>query len=189
MKPSNVKRLATRALGLSALLLLGPAAARDRSPEDERTYLYLRTPQNAYTVQVEGNSLTSADLQLSYSNGDLRGRAFGRVVFLHLGEESVGGTVGSQLARLRLTDKDGTTHVQGNFLGTLVDLDLSAQGLNGTVGRCGYDLKATPEGTYEGSRSCGGIPQRPVSLSLPAQLTQQGTPLTVATLAMVLGSV
>ena len=189
MKPSTLKRLAPRALGMAALLVLGPAAAKDRSPEDERTYLYLRTPQNAYTVQVVDNTLTSPDFQLSYSDGELRGRAFGRVVFLRVGEDSVGGTVGSQLARLQLKEQDGGTHVQGNFLGTLVNLDLGPQGLSGTVGRCGYDLKATPDGTYEGSRSCGGIPQRPVLLAIPAHLTEQGTPLTVTTLAMLLGSV
>ena len=96
--------------------------------------------------------------------------------------------MGGQLTRLRLQEQDGVTQARGNFLGTLMNLSLGPQSLSGSVGRCGYDLKATPEGTYEGSRSCGGMPQRPVVLSLPSALTQQGPAMTLATLAIVLGN-
>ncbi len=185
MTPSNVKRTVRRALTLAAVLALGTATAKD----EERPYLFLRTPQNAFTVQVTGKDINSADFQLTHDGKSLRGRAFDQVVFLSLGEDTVGGTVGSQLARLRLQDKDGTTQVKGNFMGSLVDFSVGPQGLTGVLGRCGYELKANANGLYEGSRSCGGIPQRPVLLSIPENLTQQGTPLTVATLAMLLGNV
>jgi len=169
---------------MAALLAFGTAAAKEARP-----YLFLRTPQNAFTVQVEGNNLNSADIQLSREGNNLRGRAFGQVVFLSLDEDIVGGTVGGQLSRLHLRDKAGITEIQGNFLGSLVHLDFSPQAISGTVGRCGYDLKVNADGLYEGSRSCGGIPQRPVTLGIPASLAQQGKPMTAATLAILLGSV
>ncbi|WP_170115550.1 hypothetical protein [Melittangium boletus] len=178
-----MKRSGRRALGMAVLLALGTAAAKE-----ERSYLFLRTPNNAYTVQVEGNDLNSADIQLTREGDSLRGRAFGRVVFLNLDANTVGGTAGGLLSRLQLRDKEGVTEIQGNFLGSLVHLDFGPQAISGTVGRCGYDLKVNADGLYEGSRSCGGIPQRPVTLGIPSSLTQQGKPMTVATLAMLLGS-
>jgi hypothetical protein len=173
-----------RALGVAAALALGTAA----TAQQEEQYLTLRTPQSAITARVTGDGVTSPDIQLTRDGQELRGRMFGQVVFLGLGANSVGGTVGGQLARLNLQEKEGVTEARGNFLGTLMNLSLGPQALTGTVGRCGYDLKVTPEGTYQGSRSCGGTPQRPVVLSLPPVLTQQGPAMTLVTLAMLLGS-
>ncbi|HEX8440960.1 MAG TPA: hypothetical protein VF697_38110, partial [Archangium sp.] len=75
----------------------------------------------------------------------------------------------------------------GTFAGNLTHLRLSREELTGTVGPCGYDLKATEDGGYQGSRSCGGPPERPVVLAIPPALAQQGPAMTLATLALLLG--
>lgn len=172
------------ALGAACLCALGTAATA-ASP-DGAQYLSLRTPQSAVTVRVEDNHFTSPDLQLVRDGDSVRGRAFGRVVFLGLQKDEVGGTVGSSLTRLHISEKDGVTTVRGNFIGALSDFQFGPQGLTGTVGRCAYELKATPEGSYQGSRSCGGPPQRPVVLDIPPALVKQGTPMTLTALALVL---
>lgn len=173
------------ALGVAALCAVQTAAAADK---DGSEYLTLRTPQRAITLQVAGDNLTSPDIQLTHDRDSLRGRAFGRVVFLQLKPDEVGGTVGNSLTRLLITEKGNVTTVRGNFVGGLSDFQLSPQSLEGKVGPCSYDLKATEEGSYEGSRSCGGLPQLPVVLDIPPSLVQQGSALTLATVALVLGT-
>ncbi len=171
----------SRALATAALFTLGTAGAQGQDQ-----YLTLRTPQAAITARIDGNSVVSPDVQITSDGKNLRGRAFGQVVFLDLDDNGVSGTVGSQLARLNLTDDKGVTEARGTFAGNLTHLRLSQEGLTGNVGRCGYDLKATEDGGYQGSRSCGGPPERPVALAIPPALAQQGPAMTLATLALLL---
>jgi hypothetical protein len=181
MNPLHNRRIG-RALGTAALLTLGTAGAQGQDQ-----YLTLRTPQAAITARVTGDSVVSPDIQVTSDGKNLRGRAFDQVVFLSLDEDRVSGTVGSQLARLNLENENGVTEARGTFAGNLTNLRISEEGLTGTVGRCGYDLKATEDGGYQGSRSCGGVPQRPVVLDIPPALAQQGPAMTLATLALLLG--
>ncbi|HYO57070.1 hypothetical protein [Archangium sp.] len=180
MKPSYAKRIG-RALGTATLLALGTSAAQDAQ------YLYLRTPGAAITARVTGDSVSGPDLQLSRDGKTLRGRAFGQTVFLGLNGQELGGTVGRELTRLRFEDKDGVTQARGSFYGRLSELNISAEALTGTVGACSYDLKATEDGGYVGSRSCGGQPERPVVLAIPPALARQGPAMTLATLGLILG--
>lgn len=182
MDSSYTQRIG-RALGMAALLVLGTAAAKS---EDQ--YLFLRTPDAAITARVTSDSVSGPDLQLSRDGKTLRGRAFGRTVFLGLNGQELGGTVGQELTRLSFEEKDGVTHARGSFYGRLAELNISDEELTGTVGACSYELRATRGGSYVGSRSCGGIPQRPVMLSIPPALAQQGTAMTLATLGLLLGA-
>ena len=93
------------------------------------------------------------DVQLSRDGQNLRGRAYGKTVSLSLQDNEVGGTVGSQLARLNLETKGDVTEAQGNFAGSLTRLHLGPEAPTGTVGRCSYDLKATKNGDYQGKFS------------------------------------
>ncbi len=181
MNSSHTTRIG-RVLGLAALLSLGSAAA-----QGDAQYLFLRTPSDAITARVTGSSVTSPEVQLTRDGKNLRGRALGRVVFLGLNGNEVGGTVGSQLARLNIEHEGDVTEARGNFAGNLTTLSISPESLTGTVGACSYDLKATENGDYQGSRSCGGPPQRPVVVSIPPSLTEQGPEMTLATLALLLG--
>lgn len=191
------------ALGAAALLALGTAGAQgtesapapvqtkpeQTTPEKAKDqYLFLRTPTAAVTLKVAGNDITGPDIQLSRQGDALRGRAFGRVVFLNLDDQKLGGTVGSSLTRLTFENKGQDLDVRGTFGGKLTHLTIGPEALNGSVGRCGYQLKANADGDYVGSRSCGGIPQQPVTLDIPPALKEQGTPMTLATLALLLGS-
>jgi hypothetical protein len=181
MDSSYTQRIG-RALGMTALLAVGTAAAQDGDQ-----YLYLRTPDAALTSRVTGDSVSGPDLQLFRDGKTLRGRAFGQTVFLGLNGNELGGTVGRELTRLSFENKDGVTHARGSFYGRVSELSISAEGLTGTVGPCSYELKATKEGDYVGSRSCGGPPERPVVLSIPPALAQQGPAMTLATLGLILG--
>ncbi|PTL84503.1 hypothetical protein [Vitiosangium sp. GDMCC 1.1324] len=168
---------------MAALLLLGTATA-----QGDGQYLFLRTPKAAITARVNEDSVSGPDVQLNRDGKTVRGRAFGQTVFLGLNGQELGGTVGSELTRMSFEDKGGTTRARGTFYGRLAELNLSPESLTGTVGRCGYDLKATQEGSYVGSRSCGGSPERPVTLEIPPALAKQGTAMTLATLALILGT-
>jgi hypothetical protein len=181
MKPSYAKRIG-RSLGAASLLALGVAEAQ--GPDQ---YLYLRTPGAALTARVTEESVVAPDLQLARDNKTLRGRAYGRTVFLGLNGHEVGGTVGSELTRLRFENKGNVLEAQGSFGGNPARLTLSDTELSGTVGSCSYDLKATEDGGYQGSRSCGGVPERPVILAIPPTLSRQGPAMTLATLALILG--
>ncbi|WNG43382.1 hypothetical protein F0U60_04175 [Archangium minus] len=168
---------------MAALLAFGTAAAA----QGDGQYLYLRTPNAAITARVDEDSVSGPHLQLSRDGKTLRGRAFGRTVFLGLNGEELGGTVGSTLTRLSFENKDGVTYARGSFYGRLSELSLSAESLTGTVGPCSYDLKANEDAVYVGSRSCGGGPERPVVLSIPPALAKQGLAMTLATLSLILG--
>jgi hypothetical protein len=182
MKPSHTQRLG-RTLGTATLLVLGAAAA-----QGDVQYLYLRTPNAAITARVDGDSVSGPDLQLSRDGKTLRGRAFGRTVFLGLNGQELGGTVGSELSRLSFEEKDGVTQARGTFYGRIAELNLGKEGLTGTVGPCSYELKVNDDAIYMGSRSCGGPPERPVVLSIPPALVEQGPAMTLATLAILLGT-
>ena len=181
MKPSYAKRIG-RALGTAALLVLGTTAAQDGD-----SYLYLRTPNAALSARVGAERVTGPDLQLVRDGKTLRGRAFGQVVFLGLNGKELGGTVGRELTRLSFEDKGNALEARGSFYGNLARLSFTPEGFSGTVGPCSYDLKATRDGDYMGSRSCGGLPERPVLLSIPPALTAQGPAMTLATVALLLG--
>ncbi|WP_160174479.1 hypothetical protein [Archangium violaceum] len=181
MSSSNTQRIG-RALGMTALLAVGTATA-----QGGKQYLYLRTPNAAITARVTGDSVSGPDLQLSRDGKTLRGRAFGQTVFLGLNGQELGGTVGRELTRMSFEDDNGVTRARGSFYGRLSELNLSKEELTGTVGPCSYDLKATKDGSYVGSRSCGGAPERPVILDIPPALAKQGTGMTLATLGLILG--
>lgn len=181
MNSSYTQRIG-RALGMAALLVFGTAAAQSGDQ-----YLFLRTPNAAITARVTGDSVSGPDLQLSRDGKTLRGRAFGQTVFLGLNGKELGGTVGRELTRLSFEDKDGVTQARGSFYGRLTELNISDEELTGTVGPCSYELRATRDGSYVGSRSCGGPPERPVRLSIPPALAQQGSAMTLATLGLILG--
>jgi hypothetical protein len=181
MKPSYAKRLGP-VLGTAALLALGTAAAQGRDQ-----YLYLRTPNAAITARVTEDSVVGPDLQLARDGKTLRGRAFGRTVFLGLNGQELGGTVGSELTRLSFEHKGNEIDATGSFHGDIARMNITPESFTATVGPCSYDLKATKDGGYVGSRSCGGPPQRPVVLAIPPALAQQGTAMTLATLGLILG--
>jgi len=181
MNSSYTQRIG-RALGMTALLAMGTAAA-----QGGEQYLYLRTPNAALTARVTGDSVSSPDLQLSRDGKTLRGRAFGQTVFLGLNGQELGGTVGRELTRLSFEEKDRVTQARGSFYGRLTELNISDEELTGTVGPCSYELRVTKDGSYVGSRSCGGPPERPVVLSIPPALARQGPAMTLATLGLILG--
>ena len=166
----------------TTLVALGTAGAQGKDQ-----YLSLRTPGSAITARVTDDSVSGPDLQLSRDGKTLRGRAFGQTVFLGLNGKELGGTVGRELTRLSFEDEDGVTYVRGSFYGRLSELSISEESFTGTVGACSYDLKATEDGGYRGSRSCDGLPERPVVLAIPPALARQGPAMTLATLALILG--
>lgn len=180
MKSSYAKRIG-RTLGVASLLTLGAAGAQEPDP-----YLSLRTPNAALAARVTGDSVVGPDLALTRDHKTLRGRAFGRVVFLGLNGDEVGGTVGGELSRLSFEDKGDVLEARGSFGGHLSRLTLGPTGLSGTVGPCSYELEALGEGDYRGSRSCGGVPERPVVLTLPPALSRQGPAMTLAILSLIL---
>jgi hypothetical protein len=167
---------------MATLLTLGTASA-----EGKRQYVYLRTPRAAHTARVTADSVSSPYLRLSRDGKTLRGRAFGRVVFLGLNGQELGGTVGRELTRMSFEERDGILQARGSFYGYPAELTLGADFLTATIGVCSYELMLTRDGDYQGSRSCGGLAQRPILLAIPPALARQGPAMTLATLVLILG--
>jgi hypothetical protein len=170
-------------LALATLLALGTASA-----EGKEQYLYLRTSRSAHSARITSDSVSSPYLRLSRDGKTLRGRAFGRVVFLGLNGQELGGTVGRVLTRMSFEEVDGVLQARGSFYGRPAELNLSAESLTGTLGSCSYELTVTRDGDYQGTRSCGDRPARPLLLAIPPALARQGPAMTLATLALMLGS-
>jgi hypothetical protein len=172
-----------RHIGLALGLALGALGAARAQGE---AYLYLRTPDGASSLRVTEDSLLGPDIQVTRDGDSLRGRAYGEVVFLNLGEDELGGSVGERLSRLSFEREGNTLKARGTFGGDLTRLEISPEALSGTVGPCSYDLEASEAG-YTGARSCGGPPERPVVLAVPPELANQGPAMTLAALALLMG--
>ncbi|QQR44958.1 hypothetical protein JKA73_02060 [Myxococcus xanthus] len=148
-------------------------------------YLDLRTPRVALNARVTDRDLTSPDLQVGFSDGSLRGRAFGRPLNLTLDAARIRGIYGSGPVDLRMTQEEGALRAKGTFGGQLTDFQVTPQTFKGDVGRCSYQLKASEEGRYQGWRSCLAGLENPVSLSIPPAIGGDDARL-VATLALIL---
>jgi hypothetical protein len=172
-----------RVLGMAALLALGGRGARAENP-----YLSLRTPEGVIVARVSERRIVGPDIRVTRDVKTLRGRAFGRAVFLGLNGNEVGGTVGRELSRLSFSQEGEALEAEGAFYGNFMRLSLSARGLSGSVGMGSYDLQAIGQGVYRGSRTCGDPLERPtpVVLVVPHTLVGQGPAMTLAALMLFL---
>lgn len=170
------------ALGLT-LLCLGTTVA---AQEQEDRNLHLQTPARDSSLQVSPGSIVGPDVRLVRDEAAVRGRAFGRSVFLQIRPGTVEGTLGAQPMWLTWREKEGTLLLEGSLIGSPVGLEVGPERLTGSVGPCVYDLESQDE-AYTGVRVCGtGDPQR-VSVSLPSRLPVRGSPMLATALALLLG--
>lgn len=167
------------AAGLLAWSTAGAAKNQD---------IFLRTPGEAISATLTGDSVASPDLQFYRGPDAVRGRAFGRPVNLNIKGDEVSGTVGDGPTRLQLNSQPGGgLEAVGMFGGNLSRFKVTPKEISGTVGACSYQLQFT--GTrYEGSRACHGRIESPVFLELPATLAEGGDAQAVATLGLILGT-
>lgn len=138
--------------------------------------------------QADGGTLTGPQLQVQWDDRRVEGQAFGRAVSLTLGDADVRGMFGPAPVRLNVTEDDQKLHVRGLFGGHLSNLRVSASKVEGSIGRCSYDLTAAG-GQYEGFRRCGGQGMaEPVWMVIPDAFAALPRPLVAASLGMLMGS-
>lgn len=152
----------------------------------------LHTSEGAISARADsrgdGGTLTGPQVQVQWDDQRLEGQAFGRAVSLTLGDAQVRGMFGPAPVRLNVTEGDQKLHVRGLFGGHLSHLRVSTSKVEGSIGRCSYDLSEF-DGQYQGFRRCGGPgPAEPVWMVIPDAFAALPRPLVAASLGMLMGS-
>lgn len=182
--------------GLVLVLLIAVAGcasthetvAAEPPATSEAGYFQLRTPSSLVEVKVTPEALSGPAVQVQRTEQGFRGFAFNQTVDLRAQENKVTGFIGSRPVELFITSEDSGVVLRGTYAGTLGRLELTPEGVNGTVGACGYSLrKATvPKATYDGQRTCR-TPPEPITLTIPSALMEKPTGEMAAVLALLLG--
>jgi hypothetical protein len=101
-----------------------------------------------------------------YDNGTaIRGKAYGRDVSITLTDTTAEGLVGRSPFNLDVSKTPEGVSARGLIGGAPSTFTFSKARINGSVGRCGYDVRFMGDG-YSGQRSCGGNIQQ-VGITLP----------------------
>lgn len=98
-----------------------------------------------------------------------RGKAFGRDVNLTVTADAADGIVGRTPFSVRVTPGPDGMAVSGLIGGTPSTVTISRARINGSFGRCGYDIRFQGQ-AYVGPRTCGGGLIQ-VGVTLPTILT------------------
>ncbi|PTL75290.1 hypothetical protein [Vitiosangium sp. GDMCC 1.1324] len=145
------------------LLVGGVAAGAPDSP-----VIAVHLPYESYNLQLSGDDVLSADIQLHRSATELRGRALGTAARLTLKEGGASGVVGSTPVNLKVHKEGDTLLAEGGFVDGRVTLRFNSKELHVYINQCRYELTYT-EGWYEGPRSCDSRLAPPVRLSVPPE--------------------
>jgi hypothetical protein len=135
-------------------------------------YFTLRMSDDTEQAKLDGARLYGPDLELTrMGDGGYRGRGPSGTIDLRTEGRKIAGTVGAGSTELYLDDAGGTLLVKGRYADRLSELELRADRVRGTIGRCQYDLqRPDPRAAwYQGQRACGGNVAG-VELALPTAL-------------------
>jgi len=142
------------------------------------------------TAQVNGDGAQGPQVDVGrYDDGaTFRGTAFGRPVDVSVTADTVRGEWGSTPLNLEVTSR--TPHdfqVTGEVAGVPSTFSFDPERIQGTIGRCAYDLSWSGK-SYVGTRSCrGGI--QSVTMSLPASVSQWSSADTALLMALLMPEV
>jgi hypothetical protein len=167
---------------LLAVLVMQAAAILTTAQTGE---FLLRAPGASTTAQLREDGITGPTIQVSWSGASLRGRADGRPIELTSEKGTITGSAPGQV-NLRILPLEHGIRLQGAFAARISDLRLTAQTIEGSLGRCAYTLRASGN-EYDGNRTCFGQAPEPVRVRLPARLLEQPLAQTAAELAVLLG--
>jgi hypothetical protein len=177
-------------LVLALLLALGCVNAMQAAPTGPEESFILRAGDTVTETRISGHELAGPDVQLSYTPEGIRGRAFGRLVDLQWSSKRVEGFYGGDRVDLTITPEPGSNGVvvRGLYGSNLGEIAIRPTGVEGTIGICTYQLKATApgSGSFEGRRSCRSLPEQ-AAMEVPQSLYRRSSGEVVALLAVLLG--
>lgn len=156
-------------------------------PKGESAEFSLHSQKDAITAKASGTvnkgTLQGANMQLAWDENSIRGTAFGKPLTVSFKEDQASGVFGETPVRLLLERRGDQLNVQGLFAGRISNFRMSKTKIEGTFGKCSYDMDAK-NGDFVGYRACGA-PNETVRLTIPEPLTK----LPDAKLALMLGLV
>jgi hypothetical protein len=134
-------------------------------------YFTLRMSDDTEQAKLDGARLYGPELELTRTAGGYRGRGPSGTIDLRTEGKKIAGTVGAGSTELYLDDAAGTLLVKGRYADRMSELEVRADRVRGTIGRCQYDLqRPDPKAAwYEGRRACNGAVTG-VELALPTAL-------------------
>jgi len=137
---------------------------------------------------VSETGIQGADVNLGRfpgANGTAwRGTSIGRDVNVTVSSDGATGIVSRSPFNLTVTPGPDGMQIQGLMGGGPSTVTVSKTRINGTFGRCGYDLRFQGQ-AYVGPRSCGGSPIQ-VGLTLPGILASWSDAEVATVLALLL---
>jgi hypothetical protein len=171
--------------GLPALLLvLGGVALASEPPPAISVRM---SPAASFNLQLDGEEVYSASVQLHFGPKQIRGRILGMDTLLRKEERSLGGVIGARPARLQVRQEGKTLHAEGTLGRGPVRLRFSPEELHAYTSDCTYELKYV-EGLYVGPRNCASRLAPPVQVGIPQALFQHSAPEQALILLLALSS-
>lgn len=176
-----------------ALLLACASGPEARPSARDATQFVLHAPSSGAisaraAATPQGGTLTGPQIQVQWDAQRVEGRAFGQAVSFSVAQGQISGLYGGAPVRLQVSESDDRLHVRGLFGGQISNLRVSTAKVEGTIGRCSYDL-AEFDGLYQGFRRCAGRgAAEPVWMTVPDALTGLPNAVVAASLGMLMGS-
>jgi hypothetical protein len=189
MRSGLLSGLGWLGVALGAASACAPSAA-PRAPGEADQYITLVARNVTNQLKIEGNELYGPRVRLSIFSDGIRGVVDDQLASFEAQEGGkIVGSVGGQVVDLHVRQGPEGLSVNGLFRGQLSDLQVQADGIRGNVARCGYTLRAVgPDpGSFNGRRSCQGLPED-ASLSLPPAFLTMPVTERVVVLATLLAS-
>ena len=165
-----------------SIYLVGCATSSASGPG--QTFDLRAASGDSFTAVCGDQGCTGPEIQVQKSPGGFMGTLGTRAVDLKVGVGDVDGAVGSEPVHLTVSEQNGALRMAGMFAGQLGDLTLGKDELQGKVGGCSYDLKASGD-AYSGNRACRAGPSA-ATVKIPASITSRPPAERAALLALLL---
>ncbi len=168
--------------------LIGCAAGRSGSGAGsaEDTFVVQLGGGGVLEAKLTQSELLGPDVQVKVSSSGLRGTAFNRPVDVSWKGDELTGLIGRAPVQLSVKREGEQIVAHGLYGGRLSNFRVSRQGMEGTIGSCGYSLKGS--GTeYQGFRGCSQSVQSPTTVRIPPAFWEMPDAEKIALLGLMLG--
>src|SRR5688500_17527534 len=165
-----MRRLLVALFTFSPLVLNCSASSRQTPPSAASDSVELVSPTSVIQATVDGPRIFGPQVELARDQNGLRGRGPLGIVDLRKESGHLRGMVGGGSTELYLQSAgDNGFSLQGLYSGTLGNLEVRPDRIEGQLGRCQYNLRRSDSehGTaYNGRRLCGQRWLEPATLTL-----------------------
>jgi len=136
-------------------------------------------------VALYDNGLYGPNVAVQRSQAGYRGSLMNRVVDLSWSRTGVNGMVDSAPTSLRWTEEGDGYRIRGLYGGSISNLRVTSDAIEGNIGGCSYQLRAAGAG-YRGRAMCLGGFDQDAELALPADLGARSEGEQVALISLLL---